>query len=84
MYYGTSIHVLEGSIRRELIGSTRKNGQAGYIGIDVGGKICEKSMSSAGRQGRAVPVGRWDGLCWGMEAGAWRLGNLGTSKETAQ
>lgn len=44
MYYGTSIHVLEGSTRKELIGSTMKNGQAGYIGIDVGGKICEKSM----------------------------------------
>lgn len=44
MYYGTSIHVLEGGTRRELIGSTMRNGQAGYIGIDVGGKICEKSM----------------------------------------
>lgn len=35
---------IEGSIRRELIGSTWKSSQVRYIGIDAEDMICKKSM----------------------------------------
>lgn len=62
-----------------MIGSTGKNGQPTFVGIDVGGKICEKSTVS--RETKESSPLRQTGSSESGRRGTHQPRDLGTSKK---
>lgn len=62
-----------------MIASTGKNGQPKFVGIDVGGEICEKSTVS--RETKESSPLRQTGASEQGRRGTNQQGDLGTAKE---
>lgn len=62
-----------------MIGSTWKNGQPRFVGIDAGGKICKKSIVN--RETKESSPLRQTGSSEQGHGGTNQQGNLGTSKK---